>query len=486
MMKKAIAVIVVGILILVIFLGYKVMTFESKQLTLEPIEEIPISDLAIQNFSNAIKIKTVSPEKIQDFDSTQFYQFSDFITNTYPLVDSLLSKKTFHKFSNLYTWKGSDESLKPIVLMAHLDVVPVIKENLPDWKVDPFGGEIKDNVIWGRGTIDNKNGVIGIMEAIELLLKERYSPNRTIYIAIGHDEEIGGRLGAVAIANHLKNEGVIAEYILDEGGTIAQGIIPGLEKDAALIGIAEKGFVSLTLSVKVEGGHSSMPSKETAIDVLATAITKLKNNPFPAEISGALESFMENLGPEMSFINKLAFSNTTIFKSLIISTYEKSPSGNAFVRTTTSPTIFNSGVKENVIPQFASATVNFRILPGNTVESVMARVTEVVDDKRISIKKGDFSSEPSKTSPINSFGFYTIKRTISEIYPEVIISPYLVVGATDSRHFREVSDNIYRFTTIKISKDNIKSFHGLNERISIEDYKNSIRFYIRLLKNSSL
>ena len=485
LVKRIFLILGLALVILIALVLFKTFTFTSNQITGKAITPIQVRDSATVNFSNALKIKTISPENTADFDSIQFNSFASFLSKTYPLADSLLNKKIFNSYSFLYHWKGNNDNKKPIILMGHLDVVPVIEANLPDWKMDPFGGEIKNDTIWGRGTIDDKIGVIGILEAVEQLLKEGYTPSRDIYLAFGHDEEIGGEQGAIAIASYLKSKGVQAEYVLDEGGTIVQGMIPGITKDAALIGIAEKGFVTLDLSVKIEGGHSSMPEKETPIDVLATAISKLKQHPFPAKISKPLEGFIESLGPEMPFVNKMAFANASLFEPLILNIYESSNSGNALVRTTTAPTIFNSGVKENIIPLSANAKVNFRILPESTVEDVIAHVKKVIDDDRIVIKTGNFNSEPSKVSSTDSFGFTTIHKTIAEVYPEVLVSPYLVVGATDARFYGEVSDDIYRFSGIKINKNNVKSFHGLNERVAVKDYHDAIRFYSQLIKNST-
>lgn len=485
LIKKIVLAALTLILIFVIYLLVNTFNFKSTQVQNKPATVFKINRTSIENFSKAIKIKTVSPENAIDFDSLQFRNFDTFLMETYPLVDSLLEKKTFNSFSFLYKWTGSDPSLKPIILMAHLDVVPVIEANLPDWKHPPFGGDIINDTIWGRGTIDDKVGVIGIMESLELLLKEGFKPTRSLYISLGHDEEIGGENGAEAIAQFLKDKNVEAEFVLDEGGSIVQHMIPDIDKDVALIGIAEKGFVSLELTVKMEGGHSSMPEKETAIDVLSNAIVTLKQHPFPATISPPIDGFIKNLGPEMPFINRLVFANKSLFESVITGIYETSASGNALVRTTTAPTIFNSGVKDNVIPQSASATVNFRIIPGETVASVTERIKALINDERIMIKEGVFISEPSKVSSTSSFGYQTLQKTISEIYPEVLVAPYLVVGGTDSRHLNDISDNIYRFSAIKLNKGNIKSFHGLNERLPIKDFENSIRFYYQIIKNSS-
>lgn len=477
-------IVVVGIFA-VVYVLFNTFTMKSRQLTIAPVLNLDIDSNALEHFSSAIKIKTVSPEDLEDFDSIQFERFNDYLVNTYPLIDSLLEHKSFNRYSHLYHWKGAKPDLKPVILMGHLDVVPVIDENLYYWKQDPFGGKVVNDTIWGRGCIDDKIGVIGIMESVEQLLRTGYQPERDIYLSLGHDEEIGGQSGAKEIALYLQEKGVKAEFIMDEGGSITGGMVPGIDKDVALIGVAEKGSVSLELSIELEGGHSSMPGKETAIDALSNAIYKLKSNPFPADISIPLEEFMAYLGPEMSFVNKMAFANKNIFKPLIVNTYESSPSGNALIRTTTAPTIFNSGVKDNIIPLSAKATVNFRIISGSSISDVINHIHQVINDDRITIEEGNFNTEPSKVSHTDTKGFYAIHKTISEIYPDALVSPYLVVGATDARHFGELSDQIYRFLPIRITKSNVKSFHGLNERIAVSDFENAIRFYTQLIKNSS-
>jgi carboxypeptidase PM20D1 len=484
LLKKLVALIGILFVILIAYLSFNALNFESKQIKVAALDAPQIDKAAIQNFSKALQIKTVSPENLADFDSLEFQKFTTFVSETYPLMDSLLEKKMLNSFSHLYHWKGTHPSLKPVVMMGHLDVVPVIEKNLPEWKVAPFGGEIKNDTIWGRGAIDDKVGVIGIMEAVELLLKQGYTPKRSFYFAFGHDEEIGGRQGAVAMATYLKEKGVKAEFVVDEGGVIADGLVPDITKEVALIGTAEKGYLTLNLAVKIEGGHSSMPGKETAIDVMSTAIAKLKNNPLPAKITVPLEGFMNYLGPEMPFINKMIFANKGLLEPFVLNLYEKSPSGNALIRTTTSPTIFNSGIKDNIIPQRAYATVNFRVLPETTIEDVIAHVKNVIDDDRITLTKGSTAAEASKLSRTDSFGFSTLNKTILELYPEVLVSPNLVVGATDSRHFRDISDDIYRFSPIHLNNDTKKSFHGLNERLAVEDFYDSIRFYIQFIKNS--
>ncbi len=484
--KKTFLFILFALLLFIGFLLVNTFRFKSKQISSVPVPTLEINPAAVDHLSQSLRFQTVSPEDPKDFDSSQFLGFTQFLNATYPLVDSLLEKKVFNDFSTLYRWQGSDQSLKPIVFLAHFDVVPVFPENLPDWKHSPFGGDLTRDTIWGRGAIDDKNAVIGVMEALELLLREGFKPKRSIYTAIVHDEEISGFKGAKAIAEWLKAEKIELEYILDEGGYITKDIIPDIEPYVGLIGIAEKGFLSLKMTIKLEGGHSSIPNRETAIDVMAKAISTLKENPFPASISPPIEGFIEYLGPELPFFKKMIFANSSIFSSLIIGVYEEKPSGNALVRTTVAPTIIHGGIKENMIPQFVNATVNLRLLPGETIKGVTARVKQIINDKRIEIEASPFQSEPSKITDLGGWGFQTLHKTISEVYPEALVSPYLMVGATDSRHFSDLTQNILRFSPIKITPANIQSIHGLNERLAVSEFKRSIRFYVRLIKNSAL
>ncbi|WP_341227004.1 M20 family peptidase [uncultured Arcticibacterium sp.] len=484
--KKTLLGLLAVCLIFIAFLVFNTLTLKSKQLTFGTIEKIKVDPLSKINFSNAIKIKTISPENAADFDSLAFDQFNIFIKETYPFVDSLLEEKTFNSYSHLYKWEGSDKSLKPTLFIAHLDVVPVVEANLSNWKHAPFGGEIVNDTIWGRGTIDDKIGVIGIMESVELLLKSNYIPKRTIYLGFGHDEEIGGVNGAMVMAEYLKEKNVSLEFVMDEGGTISQGLVPGIEKDVALIGTAEKGFVTVELSVALEGGHSSQPDKETNIDVLSNAIVKLKNNPFPARIPTVVGKMLEYLGSEFPFTTRMVAANQKLLGFLFIAVSESTPQGNANVRTTTAPTIFHSGVKENVLPPVANASVNFRILPGESSSTVLERVKKTVNDERISVEiGGNFITEPSKISSTETMGFQAIQKTLLEVFPGTLVSPYLVIGGTDSRHYGAITDDIYRFASIKLHKQNIKSFHGINEAIPVKELEDAIRFYHQLIMNVS-
>jgi len=362
-------------------------------------------------------------------------------------------------------------------------VVPVA--SLGKWKVHPFTEGVKNDKVNGRGAMDDKGAVIGIMEAAEQLLREGQVPRRTIYLSFGHDEEIGGTRGAVEIAKYLSDQGIEAEFILDEGMAITERMIPGLNQQFAFIGIGEKGSTTIQLRVDMEGGHSAQPAKETAIDVLATAVSTVKKNPLPLHMTDAMKGFMKQVGPEMDFATKMVFANAGIFESILLDQYQNaSNAGNATVRTTTAPTIFEAGIKENIIPTFARALINFRIIPGEDKDVVLAHLKKVINDERVKLSFQGFSSDPSPISPAEGTGYDIINKSIKETYPGLMTSPNLVIAATDSRHFTEVSKNIYRFAPYRINPENLACFHGIDERIPVSEFENGIRFYRRVLLNA--
>ena len=484
MFKKVLKITGIAILLLIAIVLFNTFTYKSKQLKTDAITVAAVSEDCINHLSDAIKIKTISFDEPNRFDSLAFKQFIDFLTKTYPLADSILNKKIINNYSLLYKWEGQDKSLKPIVLMGHMDVVPVEEEQEKNWEFAPFGGEITSTHVCGRGALDDKVNVIGILESIEQLIKENFEPKRTIYLAFGHDEEIGGENGAKKIASFLESEKVQAEFILDEGMIITKGIVPGISKDVALIGISEKGYLSVELSVETEGGHSSMPAKETAIGILSAAITKLEQNPMSTTICEPVQHFLNHVGPEMAFFSKLAFANQWLFKGVILSKYEASNSGNATIRTTTAPTIFKSGFKDNVLPPKASATINFRLLPGETAKNVIAHIQKTINDSRVKINTIGHGNPAAAVADINSDAFKNIEKTAHQIFNTTLVAPSLMIGGTDTKHYGKISNNIFRFLPVVFDSEDLKRLHGNNEKIAIESFKNTIRFYKQLILNS--
>ena len=480
-MIKKILLSLLGLLLLVVAIVlFNTLRFASQQVRGEGAPAPPPSPEAIAHFQQAISYKTISYGDSTLFDSTAFIGFREFLQKSYPLLHATLSREIVADYSLLYTWKGKNPELKPIVLMAHQDVVPIEEATQTMWTVNPFEGVVKDNYIWGRGTTDDKINLVSIFEAIEKLLKENFQPDRTVYLAFGHNEEIGGT-GAKAIANLLVSRKVSAEMVMDEGGIITKEKIPGTDKPVGLIGTSEKGYLSVELTVEKSGGHSSQPEPETSIDILANAILKIRNNPFDASFSESTQGFLDHVGPEMPFVQKMVFANQWLFKSVIMSTYSKSGAGNAMLRTTAVPTIIDAGIKDNVIPTVAKATVNQRLLPGDASTDVIEQLKKIVADERITIKPANsFLAEASAVTPVNSFGYQTLSKTIRKTAPNTVTAPFMLMGGTDSRHFAGVSSSIVKFSPMI---DPI-GFHGIDERVSLESYGLAIWFYEQLLRDT--
>jgi carboxypeptidase PM20D1 len=367
-----------------------------------------------------------------------------------------------------------------------MDVVPVEPGTEGTWKHEPFSGTIADGYIWGRGAIDNKSGVLGTLEAVEMLLLEGFRPARTIYLAYGHDEEVGGTRGAKEIAALLRRRGVQLEMVLDEGGVIADGVLSGISSPVALVGIAEKGFVSVELSASAPGGHSSLPPRQTAIGIVANAVTRLEKNSMTARLDGATRQMFDRLASYFPFGQRLAFTNLWLTRPLVLAKLEASPTTNAMVRTTTAATVFHSGTKDNVLPTTARAIINSRILPNDSVAGVLEHVRRVVDDDRIELRVvGRFSAEPSALSSTDSASFRMLDQTIRGIAPDAIVAPYLVVVVTDARYFSGLSDNIFRFLPLRLGAADLKRMHGTDERIAVGNYENAIRLYRQLVINAA-
>lgn len=486
MKKKILLVLTVAVVLLVSVLLVRTLRFNSKQIQVEPIQAVSVDENNVaQHLAQALGFQTVSYQAAAQTKVEEFLALHKYLEQTFPRTHATLSKELVNNYSLLYTWKGRQPALKPILLMGHQDVVPVEPETLAKWEQPPFEGRIANGYVWGRGAMDDKFTVLGLLEAIELLLGQGWQPERTIYLAFGHDEEVGGAAGATKIAELLRQRNVELEYVLDEGLAITDGIVPNLGKPVALIGIAEKGIVSVELVAEVAGGHSSAPPPQTAIGLLSVAISRLEEHQMPASIDGVTRQMFEYLGPEMPLGSRLVMANLWLFKPLVERKLAASPSTNSSIRTTTAPTIIEGGLKENVLPNRARAVVNFRIRPGDSIESVLSHVRETVNEPHIKVNKFGTLSEPSPVSSIDALGFQVIQRTIRQSFPEALVAPALVTGATDSRHYVNLTKNIYRFAPMRLGQQDLARVHGINERVSVADYAGGVRFYYQLIKNSA-
>jgi carboxypeptidase PM20D1 len=324
------------------------------------------------------------------------------------------------------------------------------------------------------------------LEAVEYLLKAGYAPQRTIILGFGHDEEIGGKHGASAIASLLQERGVRLEAVIDEGLAIIENFSSLFPKPCAMIGVAEKGYMTVLLSVHTTGGHSSTPPKETAISILSAAIGKLSRQPMPARLTEIVKELFRRIAPHQKGFIRFLLNNHQLFGPVLLGKFENSPAMNAMVRTTFAPTIFQAGIKDNILPTSASAAVNIRILPGDDIDSVMKYLKRVVDDPRIDIQvQSEFFTNPSPISSTSTPSFKLLEKTILDIFPETIVAPGLVLGGTDCRYYQPLTSNAFRFMPIVVHPQDMGRVHGANERINTEDYCQSVVFYQKLIQNWS-
>ncbi|XP_030077534.1 N-fatty-acyl-amino acid synthase/hydrolase PM20D1 [Microcaecilia unicolor] len=435
----------------------------------------------------AVKIPTVSfsPGNVT---TSAMEEFGAYIQKVFPRVfsSSFVHHEMVGGYSHLFTVHGSDPHLQPYMLLAHLDVVPASDEG---WEVPPFSGQERDGFLYGRGTLDNKNAVMGILQAMDFLLKRNHRPIRSFYIAIGHDEEVSGHDGARKIAAKLESAGVRLAFLIDEGLAVLDGVVKGIKRPVALVGTTEKGSITLTLTVQRDPGHSSVPPKETSIGILAAAVSRLEQNPMPSLFGKGPElATFEQLATQFTFPLNIVMANLWLFAPVVGRILEWEPSTNALVRTTTAVTLFQAGVKANIIPPFANATVNFRIHPAQTVEEVLELTRAVIADDRVKIRVQEaFNPLPVSPHDEGSFGFQIIRRTIHEVFSDVsAIAPGVCIGNTDSRHYLNLTSSIYRFSPIWLKAEDLGRIHGLNERISLETYERGVQFYLHLIQNSDL
>lgn len=413
-----------------------------------------------------------------------FTGFRSWMDATYPAFREATSREIFGEHTLLYRWEGADASLDPVLLMSHIDVVPIAPGTEGDWEYPPFSGAIAEGYVWGRGAIDNKGSLIAMVEAAELLIKRGFRPQRTILFAFGHDEEVGGGEGNKAIATALQERGIRLHWVKDEGGVIGHGLLPGVSVPVATIGVAEKGSISLDIIAYSKGGHSSMPSPaaQTAIGKLAIALERIGDRPFTSRVDGATRNMIEALAPAVPFMQRAVYANLWLFEPVVRNVMEGSPTAAAQLQTTIAPTIIEGGNKENVLPQQARAVVNFRIHPRDTAEGIVAHVKRAVDDPEIDVEPLAGIREASAVSSIEGEGYRLITQAIGENFPGTISVPYLVVGGTDSRHYLPLTDNVFRFIPIHMGPDDTPRFHGTNERVSVANMGEAVAFYVRLME----
>lgn len=436
---------------------------------------------AVERLSRALRIPTVSGpgDRIRP---AALRRFRRHVEASFPRVHESLRRELVADHSLLYAWPSGAGD--PLVLLAHQDVVPASAGD--GWTHPPFTGAVDGGYVWGRGAMDDKGSLLAILEAAEGLLRDGVRPGRPVLLAFGHDEEIGGS-GAAAIAAVLADRGVSPALVVDEGLAVVEGMMPGLgETPVALVGVTEKGYLSVELRATGEGGHSSAPPPETAVDVLARALVRLRDAPLPAAIDGPVEELFATVAPRMGFDRRLVLANLWLFEPLVVRQLAASPGTDALVRTTLAPTMLSGSVKDNVLPTRATAVVNFRIHPRDTPESVLAHVREAVDDPRVEVvPHGDFASAASPVSPTVGPAYELLRRAVARSVPGAVVAPSLVLGATDARHFTGLTPHVYRFVPYTIRPGDLERVHGLDERLALEDYGRMVRFYRELITGAA-
>ncbi len=494
-MEPGSALIIIGVTLLALFIIFVVIvllrtfSFSTAKKDVSPIPMAEVDGhIVAEHLSKAIQIKTIAHADQTQIDPAPFEKFHSLLQQLYPLVHEKLKREVVNNYSLLYTWLGTNPDLDPILLASHMDVVPADEGKNSTWTHPPFAGVIDEGYLWGRGTLDCKYGVIGILEAVTKLIENGFKPERTIYLGFGHDEEVSGINGAKAIAELLENRQVQLACLIDEGGSVIEGMLTGVDIPSGLIGISEKGFISLKLSTRSDGGHSSMPPANTNIGLLSLAIASLEAEQFPAHLE-VITFLMSFFGNHLPFMQRMAFANSWLFGNMLKRKLSQSHTTNAMIRTTTAPTIFKSGDTENVLPTEAEAVINFRIFPGDTLRSVYERVVATIDDERIQVSplhadtlESDYGWDPTPVADTESDAFKNLSNLIEALFPGAIAVPFLMMGATDARHYHRICPNAFRFSPFRISKDDLKGVHGIDEHISIDNLSRLVAFYMAFME----
>lgn len=481
-MKRLFA--ICGVLLAAIFavLCFNAWRAQPEAVAVEPYRP-PLDETALaRRLAAAIAIPTLGAGKDEPVPES-FAQLRALLEQAFPRLHATLSRELVNDGALLYRWEGRADC-PPLVLAAHQDVVPVEPGTGSEWRHPAFAGVVEDGYIWGRGAVDDKASMMAIMEAVEHLLGEGFVPECPVYLAFGHDEETGGERGAMSLAQRLHDRGVVPAFVLDEGGALTQGTIAGLAIPVATIGVAEKGYVSLRLRARGAGGHSSMPPRATAIGILAAAVARLEERRPAPELGEVQRELLRRIAAHQSFGQRLVLANLWLTAPLVKTMLARTPATDATLRTTTAPTVFQAGVKDNVLAQQAEAVVNFRIRPGDSIDGVLAHARATIDDPRITIEVEEgFATEPTPPAPWDGPAFAAIAQALRSVSEEqIVVAPYVTSGATDARYYAILTPALYRFTPFKLLPDDLAGFHGTDERIAIAEYARGVRFYQALLR----
>ena len=462
----------------------------------------------IERFRAALKIKTDWPAEAKTGDTEAekpLLDFQNFLAKTYPSFHLCAERQVLSPYSVVYRWPGTgvkmagketgtDDNL-PVLILGHYDVVPA---ETAKWSIDPFGAEFKDNYIYGRGAIDMKNIVISIMENAESLCNRGFKPKRDVWIILGGDEERTGLLGARETAKWLGNypnrgsengKGIRFSFILDEGTPIAKDQIKGINKPLALVGIEEKGYLSLQISVDQKPGHASQPPEDQAAAILARALLRLSGRPFPWHLTPTVEAFFRELGSQSSGATRFVMKHARFLGPLFYKAAAVSPATRALLRTTMAMTQLEGSAADNVMPSTVSSVINMRLLPPWTIDTAINRVKNIINDNRVNVSVYGLGTNPVQAGPdqalMNSPGWKEIINALGKVFPnrsDVPVLPFLMLATTDSRHFQNCSKYIYRFSPMVVDPGELGRIHGHDERISLENLELCLQFYANLLE----
>ena len=439
-------------------------------------------NLAARHLGEAVRFQTVSHQDKAEDQPAEWDKLHAWLQATYPDAHRVMTREVVADHALVYTWKGNEPSLPPVVLMAHQDVVPVTPGTEAAWTHPPFDGVVADGAVWGRGSIDDKGSLVTLFEALDGLAKAGFTPRRTVIIVSGHDEEVRG-VGARAAAALLKSRGIKAQFVLDEGMAVIEDH-PVTKGKVALIATAEKGYATLTVTAPAVGGHSSAPPPQTGVATLAKAVLAIADHPFPMKFSGPGADMLKSLAPHSSTTIKMAAANTWLFSPLLVKETSRTPAGAAMLHTTIAPTMLKGSPKENVLPQDATAWINYRIAPGDSSADVMARAKDAVGDLPVKLAWVKAPDEPSKVSSTTSDGWKTLAALAGD-ESKAPVAPALMTAASDSRYMGPIADDIYKFQPLQLSVKDTEMIHGTNEHMTLANVERMVRFYQRLVETAA-
>ncbi len=459
----------------------------SRQMGQIEARELPPVDIegASSRLAGAIRYRTINDGRDDGSNAEELDRLHEHLRSSYPNVFGRAKATVHGGHSLLLEIDGSDPVAEPALFMGHMDVVPIETSTAHLWERPPFSGDVHAGFVWGRGALDCKHVVSGLLEAAEILLKSGFEPKRGISFAFGQDEENGGAYGAASIGAHLRERGARFWILLDEGGKIdSPGHMTGSQEEA-VISIGEKGFASFRLEVDMPGGHSARPPKDNAINVLVKAVERVNGHSFAPRLEGPVSDLLAFAGTELGFWKRFAIANMWLLKPLVIGWLSSDPSTSCIIRTTAVATILTAGVKDNVIPSHAEAVVNTRPAFGETPESVKAELESAIGDKRVKVVPIGHQQAPSKVAPVDNEQFDLLHRTIKRHFSGAVVIPGLLTGGTDTKHYADLTDSVYRFIPIKLSHELADGVHGINERMPLDGFAKMVSFYMDFIESTA-